>query len=207
MSYRNIQIIYLILDELFIFYSNFESLKLKKNFFNLQLCWVFVAAQVFLQLQEAGATLQLCGSGFPLWWLLLLQSAGSRACKLQQLQHMSSVVAALRLQSTGSTVVVHRLSCFAACGIFLGQGCNPCLLHWWEDSLPPSHQGSPCVCVFQDQSSSSSFLSVCVQSCLPFDVFRICSDPPWLITDIGKHVSLSLCLSILFAVVQSLSRV
>ena len=33
MSYRNIQIIYLILDELFIFYSNFESLKLKKNFF------------------------------------------------------------------------------------------------------------------------------------------------------------------------------
>ena len=33
MSYRNIQIIYLIFNELFGFYRNFESLKLKKIFF------------------------------------------------------------------------------------------------------------------------------------------------------------------------------
>ena len=44
---------------------------------------------------------------------------------------------------TGSTVVVHRLSCSAACGIFQGQGLNLCFLHWQEDSLPLSHQGSP----------------------------------------------------------------
>ena len=28
-------------------------------------------------------------------------------------------------------------------GIFLTQGSNLCLLHWQEDSLPLSHQGSP----------------------------------------------------------------
>ena len=27
-------------------------------------------------------------------------------------------------------------------GIFLTQGSNPCLLHWQENSLPLSHQGS-----------------------------------------------------------------
>ena len=35
------------------------------------------------------------------------------------------------------------LSCSAACGIFLEQGLNPCLLHWQVDSLLLSHQGSP----------------------------------------------------------------
>ena len=39
----------------------------------------------------------------------------------------------------------HGLSWSAACGIFLDQGSNPCLLHWQADSEPPrilSHQGS-----------------------------------------------------------------
>ena len=30
-----------------------------------------------------------------------------------------------------------------ACGIFLDQGSNLCLLHWQADSLPLGHQGSP----------------------------------------------------------------
>ena len=47
------------------------------------------------------------------------------------------------LQSTGSRVEAHRLSCSVACGIFLGQRSNLCLLHWQADSLPLSHQGSP----------------------------------------------------------------
>ena len=55
---------------------------------------------------------------------------------------MGSVVVIPRLWSTGSIVVAHRLSCFAACGIFLDQGSNLCLLHWQADSLPLSHQGS-----------------------------------------------------------------
>ena len=29
-------------------------------------------------------------------------------------------------------------------GIFPAQGCSTHLLHWQADSLPPSHQGSPC---------------------------------------------------------------
>ena len=55
----------------------------------------------------------------------------------------ASAVAALGLQSTGSTVVAHRLSCSVACEIFLNQGPNLCLLHWQAESLPLSHQGSP----------------------------------------------------------------
>ena len=47
-----------------------------------------------------------------------------------------------RLQSTGSVVVVHGLSCSTTCGVFMAQGYNPCLLHWQVDSLPLSHQGS-----------------------------------------------------------------
>ena len=54
----------------------------------------------------------------------------------------------LLLQSTGSrhadsVVVAHGLSCSAACGIFPGQGSNPCSLHWQADSQPLRHQGSP----------------------------------------------------------------
>ena len=43
----------------------------------------------------------------------------------------------------GSAVGVHRLSCGAACGIFLDQGLNPCPWHRQADSHPLSHQGSP----------------------------------------------------------------
>ena len=53
------------------------------------------------------------------------------------------VVEAARLESTGSGVMVHGLSCSAAHGIFPDQGANLCLLHWQVDSLPRSHQGSP----------------------------------------------------------------
>ena len=60
------------------------------------------------------------------WGLLFLWSTGSR--------HVGSVVAACGLWNAGLIVVVPALSCFAACGIFLGQGSNPCLLHWQADS-------------------------------------------------------------------------
>ena len=46
------------------------------------------------------------------------------------------------LGRVGSVVVAHRLSRSAACGIFLGQGLNLCLLHWQVHSLPLSHQES-----------------------------------------------------------------
>ena len=55
----------------------------------------------------------------------------------------AAVVAVPRLQSTGSIALEHGLSCSAACGIFLDQGSNPCLLHWQADSLLLSHKRSP----------------------------------------------------------------
>ena len=57
----------------------------------------------------------------------------------------SLVVVAPGLWITSSIVVAHGFSCSLACGFFLDQGSNPCLLHWQEDSLPLSYQGSPIV--------------------------------------------------------------
>ena len=68
--------------------------------------------------------------GFSLQWLLWLQSTGSRACGLQlRLRRVDSEVAASGLQSTGSVLAVHGLSCSLARGIFQDQELNPCLLH------------------------------------------------------------------------------
>ena len=46
------------------------------------------------------------------------------------------------LQGTGSIVVALGFSFSGACGIFLNQGWNPCLLRWQVDSLPLNHQES-----------------------------------------------------------------
>ena len=59
-----------------------------------------------------------------------------RAFGLQQLWHVGSVVVAPRLWNIGSVVVAHGPSCPAACGFFLDQRSNPCLLYWSADSLP-----------------------------------------------------------------------
>ena len=65
----------------------------------------------------------------------LVEEHGLQARGLQQLWLTGSVVVAHELQSTGSVVVAHRLSCSAACGIFPGQGSNPCPLHWQAEIL------------------------------------------------------------------------
>ena len=59
----------------------------------------------------------------------LVAEHGLQAHELQQLWNVGSVVVACGLQSAGSVVVAHRLSCPAACGIFSDQGLNPCPLH------------------------------------------------------------------------------
>ena len=48
-------------------------------------------------------------------------------CGVWALGMQASLVVARGLQSAGSVVVVHGLSCSMACGIFLDQGSNPCL--------------------------------------------------------------------------------
>ena len=57
-----------------------------------------------------------------------------------------------------SAVVALRLSCPTACGIFLDQGWNLCLLNWQVDSLPLSHQGSPrCVSFYSKNTAFPPF--------------------------------------------------
>ena len=46
---------------------------------------------------------------------------------------------------SGSVVVMNRLSCSVAGGIFLDQGLNSCPLHWQVDFYPLHHRGSPTV--------------------------------------------------------------
>ena len=67
-------------------------------------------------------------AGLSLSWPLLLGSTGSRC--------------------TGSVVVAHGPSYYAACGIFPDQGSNLCPLHWQADSQPLRHQGSPLIYLF-----------------------------------------------------------
>ena len=103
-------------------------LKCFHSVINFWLCWAFLGARAF-----------------PLW------CPGFSCCGSQAPGHAGSssvacglMVVALRLWSTGSTVV-HRLSCSVACGTVPDQGSNPRLLHWQTDSLPLTHQGSPLI--------------------------------------------------------------
>ena len=81
--------------------------------------FVFLRIYIYIYIYRSS----LCCTGFSLQWFLLLQSTGSRhvgfsSCSTQ----------------AGSVVVVHKLSCSTACGIFLDQGLNLCLLFWQVDS-------------------------------------------------------------------------
>ena len=87
------------------------------------LCWVFISVRGLSPVAVTGGHSSSLCAGLSLSWPLLLRSTGSR--------------------SAGSVVVVHGLSCSAACGILPGQGSNPCPLHWQADSQPLRHQGSP----------------------------------------------------------------
>ena len=105
---------------------SFSFLFFKKNFIYL---FIFIFGCVgssflcegFLQLRRCHSS-SWC-TGLSLSRPLLLRSTGSRRA--------------------GSVVVAHGLSCSAACGIFPGQGLNPCPLHWQADSQPLRHQGKP----------------------------------------------------------------
>jgi len=87
-----------------------------------------------------------CAGSLSLLSLYLLLRWGG-GCTLVVVWRLLIAVASLvmedRLYSAGSITVVHRLSCFTACGIFPDQGSNTCLLHCQEASLPLSQQGSP----------------------------------------------------------------
>ncbi|XP_049571910.1 uncharacterized protein LOC117196525 [Orcinus orca] len=87
------------------------------------LCWVFVSVRGLSLVAASGGHSSSRCAGLSLSWPLLLRSTGSRYA--------------------GSVVVAHGPSCSTACGIFPGQGSNPCPLHWQADSQPLRRQGSP----------------------------------------------------------------
>ena len=96
--------------------------------------------------------------------------SGFSCCGAQALGQVGSVLAAPRLQSTGSVVVAHGLHCFVACWIFPDQGLNPCLLHWQTDSLFLSPQGSPFSSCLDPAIWSCSYRASCsCHSCLKAD--------------------------------------
>ena len=108
-------------------------MKMKSKFLNIYLFIGCAGSPLlcasFLQLWQVGATLH-CGP-----WV---SHCSGFSCVEHRLQ-------AYRLQylwQTGSVVVEHGLSCSVACGIFLDQDSNLCLLYWQADSQPLYHQGS-----------------------------------------------------------------
>ena len=113
----------------FSFFYNFKKLFIYLFIFiYLWLCWVFVSVRGLSLVAASGGHSSSRCAGLSLSWPLLLRSTGSRRA--------------------GSVIVAHGPSCSAACGIFPGQGSNPCPLHWQADSQPLRHQGSPGGMVF-----------------------------------------------------------
>ena len=83
-----------------------------------------------------------CSCREPSWCTgFSLCALGGRVPRLPWWLQRGLVVVASGLWSTGSVVVVHRLSCPIACQIFLDQVLNLCPLNWHLVSL--NHQGSP----------------------------------------------------------------
>ena len=87
----------------------------------------------------AALSLHCCAWAFSSWgeWATLHCCARASHCG------GLSYCRAWAVGARASVVVAHRLSCSAACGIFLDQSSNLCPLHWQADSSPLCHQGSP----------------------------------------------------------------
>ena len=123
--------LYYILSSLvlfFIFYFTYLFLSLFL-FFNFIYFYLFIFGCV-------GSSF-LCEGFLQLWRVGTTPHRGAWAshCRGLSLRSVGS-------RRAGSVVVVHGLSCSAACGIFLDQGSNPCPLHRQADSQPLRHEGS-----------------------------------------------------------------
>ena len=103
----------------------------------------------FSPVAASEATLELRRAGFSLWQAS--RCAGSSCCRAQALGRPAGAEAhglsgcSSRALEHDSIVVVHGLSCSIARAVFPAQGSNPSLIRWQVDSLPLSHQGSPCL--------------------------------------------------------------
>ena len=119
---------------LFLFFCSFFEILFVYFYFGL--CWVFTAAQAFLQLKQVGR--------HPSLWGHRLLAAGASLLGAQAVQGVQApVVTARGLRAQAQQL--WRAGCLStpACGMFPDQGSNPGLVHWQADSLPLSHQESP----------------------------------------------------------------
>ena len=123
--------VFSVLKKLFLFYLKF-FLKINSFLAALGLCCF---AQAFSSYREWGLRFVVVHG--LLIAVVFLQNTESRCAGLG-----GGDPWAQELWLTNSRA--HGHSCSAACGIFPGQGLNPCPLHWQANSLPLSHQGSSC---------------------------------------------------------------
>ena len=127
------------------------SLNLTRVFCFVLFIWAVLGLRCFesfFQAAVSGGCSSLRCLDFLLWWLLLFQGMGFRARGLHSPDSWAQELRSC-LQSAGSVVEAHRLSCSAACEILLDQESNLRLLHWQMDSPPLSHQGSPFPCFYK----------------------------------------------------------
>ena len=131
--------------------------------------------QAFLKLLWAWATLHYFSQG----WLVLLWSTGSVTCGLQKLWYLGSAVVVPEPKSTDLVTVAHGLSCSLACGIFMDQGWNPCLIHtgWWILYYWTTREASPHYFCW-GKKNMTSWPELHVSGMLSFN-WLLCHFPAW----------------------------
>ena len=112
---------------------------LKKVSIYFWLCWVFAAA----------CGLVLVGEH-------VIWCTQASVIVAHRLSNCDSWALELRLSGCGA----HRFSYSEACGVFPGQGSNPCPLHWQVDSCPLYHQGSLNLFILFFHTKSSKSLTL-----------------------------------------------
>jgi len=142
---------------LFVFFLMIAILTCVRWYLFLTVLGLHCCMQAFSRCREQGLLLVAVHG--------LLIVVASLAVEHRLLDTRASVVAAHGLYSSGSVVVVHRLSCSVACRIFLDRGLNLCPLHWQADSFTLYPQGNP-HCGFNvhfsdDLQCWASFSSAC----------------------------------------------
>ena len=92
----------LIARNLDIYVTSPEFLKFLFIYFYFWLRWVFIAARRLSLAAASGGYTSLWCAGFSLWWLLLLQSTGSRHVGFSSCGAQASVAVARGLSSCGA---------------------------------------------------------------------------------------------------------
>ena len=104
------------------------------KFIYFWLHWVFIGSRgLSLAAVSRGYSSWRCMS-FSLRWLLLLRSTGSRRTGFSSCGTWAQQSWLMGSRAQAQQLLLHGLSCSAACGIFPDQVSNPCPLHWQVDS-------------------------------------------------------------------------